>query len=81
MRNVYSTMRRTSMPSTRAASLFCATACIARPVSVRVTKSCSRMTMSAAMASVPTSAYDTFTPATANWPAGKGLPNWCASAL
>ena len=65
-RNTYSTIRFTSMPSTRAASVFCATACIARPVTVLFRNICKPMTMSPASTSVPMSAYEIAAPPSEN---------------
>jgi hypothetical protein len=49
-------MRGTLMPSTVALSVFCATACIARPVTVLARKACVPSTSASASASVPMSA-------------------------
>src|SRR6185503_18742367 len=73
-------MRLTSMPSTRAASVFCAHACMARPVTVRFRNACSPSTMRPASTSVPMSEYETLTPARSSCPSGNGLGNECGCA-
>ena len=74
-------MRGTSMPSTVALSVFCATACIARPVTVRERKACVASTRPSASAIVPSSGSVTVTPATLNSLSGNRLAKGWASAL
>ncbi len=74
-------MRGTLMPSTVALSVFCATACIARPVTVRAKKACVPTTSSSAASRVPTSPDVSVTPPTVSSASPNRLGNGCASAL
>lgn len=74
-------MRGTLMPSTLALSVFCATACIARPVTVFEMKACVASTIATASPKVPRSAIVTVTPATLKSLSAKRLGNGWASAL
>ena len=74
-------MRGTLMPSTVALSVFCATACIARPVTVLARKACVPSTSASASTSVPMSDSVTVTPAMLNSLSANRLGNGCASAL
>ena len=66
---------------TVALSVFCATACIARPVTVFCRKACVANTSTSASISVPMSASVIVTPAMLNSLSANRLGNGCASAL
>ena len=74
-------MRGTLMPRTDALSVFCATACMARPVTVLVMKAWVANTRATASTKVPTSARVSVTPAMLNNLSANRLGKGDASAL
>ena len=74
-------MRGTLMPSTAALSVFCATACMARPVTVRLRNVWVNNTKHRANTKVPMSEPDTLTPATFNTTSGNTWGKGCGSEL
>ena len=69
------------MPSASAEKVFCATACIARPVIVLFKNVCRPSTMRPANTSAPTSLYEMVRPDSLNTSSPKMLGNGCGSAL